>query len=274
MCAQYGSIFNGPSLFTLLSLPTRLSQPLPPPWVPSFTVAPATPCFPWRENNESEAQLITFLTCFRTLYAKPDWEKYLHIQRWKMRQGIRTHQERKKKKAMEQNKTSLLTFRTESKLLALAFEALWDLAVPDLFSLTSLQPHALPSLLHMDGTAQSPRWSTAASLHVLGLPFSCYPLFKEGPPPPGSPPTPLASWITLCFLLSLCQSYCAASESASPPGLWVPWGQDQVWPTLCPQGSAQGQAHMRSPGMFAVSLRGFLGVTNNGDACRTGGLMA
>ena len=105
MCAQYGSIFNGPSLFTLLPHPTRLSQPLPPPWVPSFTVAPATPCFPWRENNESEAQLITFLTCFRTLYAKPDWEKYLHIQRWKMRQGIRTHQERKKKR--QWNKTKL-----------------------------------------------------------------------------------------------------------------------------------------------------------------------
>lgn len=53
----------------------------------------------------SEAQLITFLTCFRTLCAKPDWEKYLHIQRWKMRQGIRTHQERKKKR--QWNKTKL-----------------------------------------------------------------------------------------------------------------------------------------------------------------------
>ena len=80
---------------------------------PASSLGPFLHCCPCnsmlslsRENSESEAQLITLLTCFRSLCAKPDWEKYLHIQRWKLRQGIRTHKERKKIKR-QQNKTKL-----------------------------------------------------------------------------------------------------------------------------------------------------------------------
>ena len=56
------------------------SQLLPPPWSPCF-LSPVQFRLPRsRENNESKAQLLLFLTYFRKLCAKPDWEKYLKIQ--------------------------------------------------------------------------------------------------------------------------------------------------------------------------------------------------
>ena len=138
------------------------SQPLPPPWSPCLHCHLCNSTLPWsRENNESEAQLVGFLTLTcspgadRKMILKHSrscsspasepsvpnllWEISQNTDMKTMREGMRTLWERKKEgNRTKQNFTP--TLRTESNLLGLAFEALCDLVLPNLFSLVPFHP--------------------------------------------------------------------------------------------------------------------------------------
>ena len=172
-------------------------QLLPPPWSPASTVAPATPRSPGagteqdkevdkmsRENNESEAQLMMFLTCFRTLCAKPagrNISKYRH----ENYEGRDENTTRKKKEGnIKQN--FALTLRTECWHLKPSVT--WPSPTSSASCPSTLASHGWHSTKSQMRHCCFPPRAGAALLLLPTLPG-----VAQGPPPTGSPPTPLAS---------------------------------------------------------------------------------
>ena len=138
MCAQYGSI-SMVLPFPIAISPTR--APVSPwllPGLPASAVAPATP----RSPGAGRAMSLEHSWSCSSPASEPSvpnllWEISQNTDMKTMREGMRTLWERKK----EGNRTKQNfppTLRTESNLLVLAFEALCDLILHDLFSLV---PH-------------------------------------------------------------------------------------------------------------------------------------
>ena len=188
------------------------SQPLPPPWSPCLHCHLCNSTLPWsRENNESEAQLIGFLTLTcspgagRKMILKhsrsccspasePSVPNLLgEISQYTdmkiMREGMRTYQERKKK-AIEQSKTSLLPSGQSPTSWGwhLKPSVTWSSTTSSASCPSTLASHGWHSTKSQMRHCCFPPRAGAALLLLPTLPG-----VAQGPPPPGSPPTPLAS---------------------------------------------------------------------------------
>ena len=162
------------------------SQPLPPPWSPCLHCHLCNSTLPWsRENNESEAQLMMFLTCFRTLCAKPagrNISKYRH----ENYEGRDENISRKKKEGNRTKQNFPLTLRTECWHLKPSVT--WSSPTSSASCPSTLASHGWHSTKSQMRHCCFPPRAGAALLLLPTLPG-----VAQGPPPPGSPPTPLAS---------------------------------------------------------------------------------
>ena len=177
------------------------SQPLPPPWSPCLHCHLCNSTLPWsRENNESEAQLMMFLTCFRTLCAKPAGRN-ISIYRHENYEGRDENISRKKKEGNRTKQNFTPTLRTESNLLALAFEALCDLVLHDLFSLVPFHPRFTWMAQHEvpDEALLLPSTCWGCPSHATHSSRS-----SSGATSPRKPSDSSGLLNPLCFPLSLC----------------------------------------------------------------------
>ena len=184
-CAEYELIFNGPSLSPSPPPPPRLRSAPASSLVSCLHCRPCNSTLPWsRENNESEAQLMMFLTCFRTLCAKPagrNISKYRH----ENYEGRDENTTRKKKEGnIKQN--FALTLRTECWHLKPSVT--WPSPTSSASCPSTLASHGWHSMKSQMRHCCFPPRAGAALLLLPTLPG-----VAQGPPPTGSPPTPLAS---------------------------------------------------------------------------------